>query len=376
MKKTGFFLVIFVLLLLFFAQPCYAADESDTYISQSGIYESAAALESETKTFLKEIGLGEITAQNVYALDFFTVLKTVFDSFQNAFRNALKTLTVIAGTVLLSAFAQSFGEGTKGQTIQHILHPVSVCVIVLCSSASFAALIGEAAAGVRSAAAFSISAVPIMCVICAAQGKAVSASLCSAATVGISQVLNTCFSVYFIPAANIMLALGISACANNTLHLDKAVKLIRKYLLIFLGGGALVYFTVLSVRTSVSSAVDESTVKTIKFASANFIPVIGGAIGDSAQAVAASLAVSKSTVGVFGLFCILAIFIPIISKILVWIIGLEICSLFFLLFSLDQETVCLKHLADTLTVFIVVIIFCVTMFFINFGVLLTLRGAV
>ena len=54
MKKTGFFLVIFVLLLLFFAQPCYAADESDTYISQSGIYESAAALESETKTFLKE----------------------------------------------------------------------------------------------------------------------------------------------------------------------------------------------------------------------------------------------------------------------------------------------------------------------------------
>ena len=212
--------------------------------------------------------------------------------------------------------------------------------------------------------------------VCAAQGKAVSASLCSAATVGISQVLNTCFSVYFIPAANIMLALGISACANNTMHLDKAVKLIRKYLLIFLGGGALVYFTVLSVRTSVSSAVDESTVKTIKFASANFIPVIGGAIGDSAQAVAASLAVSKSTVGVFGLFCILAIFIPIISKILVWIIGLEICSLFSEAFSLEQETICLKHLADTLTVFIVVIIFCVTMFFINFGVLLTLRGAV
>ena len=215
-----------------------------------------------------------------------------------------------------------------------------------------------------------------MCLVCAAQGKTVTASLCSAGAVGMSQLITTLFSNYFIPVSNLLLAVGIGTSIENTLHCTKLMALLRKYLMIILSGTALLYFTVLSVRTSVSSAVDESAVKTIKFAASNFVPVIGGALSDSAAAVAASLSVTKSAIGVFGLMSVIAIFIPVLSKLIIWLAGLELSALLAETFNLDSLKNGLKNVADVLTVFIVIQLFCMVIFLINFGVLLGLRGAV
>ncbi len=376
MKKVLLTFVVLQLLIPLLGLPCFAADESDTYISESGIYESARQLSEETKEFLNEIGLNEITTRNVTSLDFFGVIKTVFSSFKHAFSDCVKSISVIVGCVLVSALASALCSDKKQEKLYHIFHPVSVLVVALSAALPLSKLIAEVTVSVQSAAAFSITAVPIMCVVCAAQGKTVTASLCSAGAVGISQMINTLFSTFFMPLSNILLALGIGASIDNSLHPERAVKVLRKYLLILLSACALLYFTVLSVRTSVSSAVDESTVKTIKFASSNFVPVIGGAISDSAAAVAASLSVTKSTIGVFGVMSVIAVFAPAFLKLFIWLAGLELSAVLAETFHLDSLKNSLKNLADALTVLVVIMFFCMVIFLINFGVLLGLRGAV
>lgn len=376
MKKVLLTFVVLQLLIPLLGLPSFAADESDTYISESGIYESARQLSEETKDLLNEIGLNEITTRSVSSLDFFGVLKTVFSSFKHAFSDCVKSIFVIVGCVLVSALASALCSDKKQEKLYHIFHPVSVLVVALSAALPLSKLIAEVTVSVQSAAAFSITAVPIMCVVCAAQGKTVTASLCSAGAVGISQMINTLFSTFFMPLSNILLALGIGASIDNSLHPERAVKVLRKYLLILLSACALLYFTVLSVRTSVSSAVDESTVKTIKFASSNFVPVIGGAISDSAAAVAASLSVTKSTIGVFGVMSVIAVFAPAFLKLFIWLAGLELSAALSETFHLDSLKNSLKNLADALTVLVVIMFFCMVIFLINFGVLLGLRGAV
>ena len=376
MKKVLLTFVVLQLLIPLLGLPCFAADESDTYISESGIYESARQLSEETKKFLNEIGLNEITTRSVTSLDFFGVIKTVFSSFKHAFSDCVKSIFVIVGCVLVSALASSLCSNKREEKLYHIFHPVSVLVVALSAALPLSKLIAEVTVSVQSAAVFSISAVPIMCVVCAAQGKTVTASLCSAGAVGISQMINTLFSTFFMPLSNILLALGIGASIDNSLHPERVVKVLRKYLLILLSACALLYFTVLSVRTSVSSAVDESTVKTIKFASSNFVPVIGGAISDSAAAVAASLSVTKSTIGVFGVMSVIAVFAPVFLKLFIWLAGLELSAVLSETFHLDSLKNSLKNLADALTVLVVIMFFCMVIFLINFGVLLGLRGAV
>ncbi|MBQ3431726.1 MAG: hypothetical protein IJG23_02970 [Clostridia bacterium] len=376
MKKVLLTFVVLQLLIPLLGLPCFAAEESDTYISESGIYESARQLSEETKEFLNEIGLNEITTRSVTSLDFFGVIKTVFSSFKHAFSDCVKSISVIVGCVLVSALASALCSDKREEKLYHIFHPVSVLVVALSAALPLSKLIGEVTVSVQSAAAFSITAVPIMCVVCAAQGKTVTASLCSAGAVGISQMINTLFSTFFMPLSNILLALGIGASIDNSLHPERVVKVLRKYLLILLSACALLYFTVLSVRTSVSSAVDESTVKTIKFASSNFVPVIGGAISDSAAAVAASLSVTKSTIGVFGVMSVIAVFAPAFLKLFIWLAGLELSAVLAETFHLDSLKNSLKNLADALTVLVVIMFFCMMIFLINFGVLLGLRGPV
>ena len=376
MKKVFLTVLCLIVAVPFVVLPSHAAEQSGDYISESGIYESAQALQGEAKAFLKEIGLYEISAESISALSFSKVLASVFSSFRSAFSACAKSILMIVACVLLTALAFAFCSGRKEQHLHHIFHPVSVLAVAVSIALPLSKLIGEVSAGVHAAAAFSITAVPIMCVVCAAQGKTVTASLCSAGAVGMSQLITTLFSNYFIPVSNLLLAVGIGTSIENTLHCTKLMALLRKYLMIILSGTALLYFTVLSVRTSVSSAVDESTVKTIKFAASNFVPVIGGALSDSAAAVAASLSVTKSAIGVFGFMSVIALFIPVLSKLIIWLAGLELSALLAETFNLDSLKNGLKNVADALTVFMVIQLFCMVIFLINFGVLLGLRGAV
>ena len=120
MKKVLLTFVVLQLLIPLLGLPCFAADESDTYISESGIYESARQLSEETKKFLNEIGLNEITTRSVTSLDFFGVIKTVFSSFKHAFSDCVKSIFVIVGCVLVSALASSLCSNKREEKLYHM----------------------------------------------------------------------------------------------------------------------------------------------------------------------------------------------------------------------------------------------------------------
>ncbi|MBR2589329.1 MAG: hypothetical protein IKE65_00220 [Clostridia bacterium] len=358
-----------------FAMPCAAEQLSDEYIRNSGIYESAAQLDKETKQIIEQLGIDEITAQNVYALDFSSVLKSVLASFKTAFSDNIKAILMVLGIVITAALTDASTDKLTEKN-QSFFGVIATLVIALSVAVPLSKMLSLASVTVKSASVFTISAVPVMCVVTAAQGKTISASLCSAGAVGIAQVLSSVFSEFFMPLCYILPALGMCAAADTSLKTERIISLMRKYIFVALSACSVLYFTVLSLRTSIACAVDESTVKTIKFASSNFVPVIGSAISDSAVAVAASLAVCKNTIGVFGIVCLAAVFLPLLSQIFVWLIGLELGAVMAETFGILSVEKLLKSLKDTLRLLLVIIVFCAVLFLIHFGVLLGLRGAV
>ncbi|MBQ3431793.1 MAG: hypothetical protein IJG23_03315 [Clostridia bacterium] len=367
--------IALIAFLAVFAVPAFAEDAADSYISRSGIYESANALESETKQILRDIGLENITVEKVLGFEYADVLKVFISALKSGFSQHIKAILLMVGTVILAAFVEAPGElGDKTKSVK-IFGVIATLALMLSIAVPLIQTITKAALAVKSAAAFTISAIPVMCVICAAQGKGISAALSSGGAVGIAQVLSALFAEVFVPLCHILLALGLSAAADVSFHFERIIRLVRKYVIIAISAGASLYFTVLSLRTSISSAVDESTVKTIKFASSNFVPVIGSAISDSAVAVAASLAVSKNAIGVFGIICVAAIFLPLIAELLIWMLALEVSALIADIFSVEPLKNGLKSVADALSLVLVIVLFGAVLCIIHFGVLLSLRGA-
>jgi len=362
-------------LLWMCAVPAVADDMSESAIRQSGIYESAAALDKQTKKFLNDIGLSEITAESIYRLDFSNFVQTLLSALRVSLSENVRYLLVIIGAVFLAAFADAMGSGLNKGKHARVFGICAVLLISITAVAPLSRMLAQAGGAVETAGSFSIAAIPVLCVVVAAQGKSISAAVVSGSALGISQVLSTLFSTFFLPLNHILLGVGISASLESSFGIEKIIALVRKYLLIGLSICALIYFTVLSLRCQIGSAVDETTLKTIRFASSNFVPVIGSAVSDSAVAVAASLGVTKNAIGIFGLFCIIGIFIPLLCKVLVWLTGLELAAVVGDVFGMEQIQKSLKNLAAALSVLMVIIIFCMLIFLMNFGVLIQLRGA-
>jgi stage III sporulation protein AE len=75
-------------------------------------------------------------------------------------------------------------------------------------------------------------------------------------------------------------------------------------LLLLLLAAYVLYITVSGV---LSGAADTVAVKTTRAALGGFVPVVGGIIGDAAEAILAGASVIRASIGVFGLLAVLAI---------------------------------------------------------------------
>ena len=373
--KKGICRIAVCFILLLFCIP--AAAQSDTeqeIISRETLERSAGALESETRQMLKDIGLEEVSPKAIYSLDFLTVIKSFFAGFRLTLRENSKQLLLLMAAVLLAAMAHSLSEDIGKGRHENIFGIAAALIISLCAAVPLSDLLAQSASSLKVACTFHLSVFPLMCTVAAAQGKSISAALCHAGGIASSELMGTLFSEFFAPVSNVLLALGISSSVAPAAGPEKMMKLVKKSVLIGLSACAAIYFALLSLRSHLSSAVDETALKTIKFASSNFVPVIGGAISDSAAAVAASLSVSKSAIGVFGMVCIAACFAPLFIKLFVWYIGLEAAAAAAQVFSLGAPEKALKNMADVVSIFMIVLLFSALIFFINFGVLLSLKG--
>lgn len=381
MKKFFVFLLAFVFGFAVFGVCASAQDapeqtQAQGYIEQSGIEAYADALGSEAEQFLKDIGLEKLSAENIYHLDFSHILKAVLSLFRSSLKESGKQLLHLCAVVVIAAFADAFGAGLKSAKSEKIFSICAGLCIALLLFTPMSALIAQSGVAIEGASAFSIGAVPIACVILAAQGKSISAAIFSASALGISQMISTLFPSFFLPLNHILLGVGVGTALDNTFQSEKMIAVIRKYLLVILSGFSVLYFTVLSVRTNLSGAVDEGAMKSLKFASSAFVPVIGSAMSDSASAVIASLNVSKSAIGAFGIVCILAVFMPLLCKILLWLAGLEAIALLSSVFELQTVKKMLCNFSQALRVLLIIIIFCIVIFMMNFAAVVQMRGSV
>ncbi|MBQ6379983.1 MAG: hypothetical protein IJJ41_00080 [Clostridia bacterium] len=363
-----------LLLLPLFCVAGFAQQMNDTAIEQSGIYESVALLDEQTQSFLKEIGFTQISAESIYNMSFSRFLQSLFSAFRLALRENLKSLLSVFGVVFLACFADAMGSGKAGKK-EEIFGILAAVLLCLSTIPTLSSLMAQASSVIESAGVFSLSAIPVLCMVTAAQGKTVSAAVCSGSAVGVSQLLNTLFSTFFMPLNHILAGVGIAAALESSFRLEKVIALVRKYLLILLSAAAVVYCTVLSVRTQIGGAVDQTTLKTVKFASSHFVPVIGNAISDAAVAVSSSLSLTKSTIGIFGMLSVGGLFVPLLIKILLWMAGLELAAVIGAAFELEAIQKMLHNLAAVLSVLIIIVLFALLLFFINFGVLLQLKSS-
>lgn len=148
---------------------------------------------------------------------------------------------------------------------------------------------------------------PVMSGAMAASGGTSSAAALYLGTAFFSSLLMRFQSKVVIPGIYMYLALAVTGEALDHQTLKKLRELLKK----LIAWGMRLILTLFSAYMAftgvISGAADGAALKAMKMTASATVPVVGGMISDAAGTILAGASVLRASVGVGGVFCILAI---------------------------------------------------------------------
>lgn len=150
---------------------------------------------------------------------------------------------------------------------------------------------------------------PVISAALAAQGGITSSTALYTTTAVFDALLSGLISRMLLPLLYLYLALAV---ANSAVGEDLLKKLRDgvKWLMTWLLKTVLYVFTgFISITGVVSGPTDAAALKAAKLTISGFVPVVGGILSDASEAVLVSAGTVKNTIGLYGLFAVLAIWL-------------------------------------------------------------------
>lgn len=150
---------------------------------------------------------------------------------------------------------------------------------------------------------------PVMAAALAAQGGMTTSAQLYAGTVIFDTVLCNVISEILHPAVFLFLfsSIACSAIPNKSL---KSMKDFVKASVIWINKSVLLLFTgYIGITGVISGAADSAAIKAAKLTISGVIPVVGNILSDASEAVLVSASAIKNSIGVYGFFAVLAVWL-------------------------------------------------------------------
>ena len=243
-----------------------------------------------------------------YDTAYFTrMLKKSFsDGIKSVLPTSLGLLSVIVATAFLTKVSDTL-INSKNQKIFSLC--MSLCTALLLWQ-SFKGVTEVAEMFLKSITNVMMMIVPVMEAVLISTGNTGGAAVTSAGLDLMITVGENLFSKVLFPASVICFFLAVASSVSE----NGGIAFMSKALRGLVTGGLILIMALMSfvlmLQSGVSSAADNFTVRTVKFAISSYLPIVGGTVSESFSCLAAGMAVLKATCGVTGVVVILLVTIP------------------------------------------------------------------
>ncbi len=343
-------------------------------LNASGADQLMSALDDETINLLEQLGINEIDFEHLLnispqsLLDLF--LKIITGKMQNPLKMFASVLSVIILCAMMECFKVSFSEKSLGG----LFSLVSTVLIGLIIVIPMMECISHVCSAITLSSNFMLIFVPVITVLLAASGKPVTASGLNLIIFTAAELISRFSSSLLIPLLCIYLAFSIVGVLSPDINLSGLSDIIKKSVNFILGFFSTVFVSMVSLQEILGQSADTVATRTTKFLLGNFVPVVGGAIGDTITTVQSCVGLTKNTVGAFGLIAAVLIYIPVIAELIVWILCVQACSAAAALFGLKTAGDLLKAIYYTLSLLLSILLFCAVLLIISTGIMVMLGG--
>jgi stage III sporulation protein AE len=216
----------------------------------------------------------------------------------------LGTLILLA---ILSMFLQSLQNAFEGGSVSKVAYGIIFMVLIIIALNSFHVAIDYTQEAISTMINFIIALIPLLLALIAASGGMVSAAFFHPVILFLMNTSGLLIQNVVLPLLFLSALLSIVSTLSQHYKVTQLAQLLRTWSIGLLGAFMTVFLGVISVQGATAAVTDGITVRTAKFITGNFVPVIGRMFTDAADTVISASVLLKNTVGIAGVAIVLII---------------------------------------------------------------------
>ncbi len=367
--KSFVFVTVSVIFFFYFSVSAWAFEENiDSYNEELDFQSIADAIDDETAELLAELGIDEISFDDLFSISFMKVFNVIFNITKRSLTAPMKFLVSATGVLILTAlFSSLLNSSQTVSVIGNSVLALSVAVpVVNAVTTAFSVL--------ETLNVFTTAFAGVFAMLVSASGKValgtsyaslavLSDTLFSALLTGVSQ-----------PAVNAMCTMGFLSCFDIYKFSEKISVIVKKIYITFLGFIGTFFSGIVTLKGVMGAGVDSLTSRGIRFVVGRTVPVVGGAVSDTYSALVSSLSLIKSTVGIFGIVTVVLTVFPSLLELMGWVFALSVVISISELLGSNECIGMFNIFKDALTLLGATTVFSAVIFIVSVGVVIFVRG--
>ena len=231
------------------------------------------------------------------------ILKFVF---QELIANGRLLGSLVLLTVL-SMFLQSLQNAFESGTISKMAYAVVFMVLMIIALNSFHVAVSYAMDAIHTMTSFIMALIPLLLALIAASGGLVSAAFFHPVILFLMNISGVFIQNIILPLLFLATLLSVVSTLSDQYKVTQLANLLRNGSIALLGLFFTVFLGVISVQGASAAVTDGITIRTAKFITGNFIPIIGRMFTDATDTVLSASVILKNSVGIAGVAILLII---------------------------------------------------------------------
>lgn len=232
--------------------------------------------------------------------------------FSYLFHEVLANGKLLGTLILLTIFCvilQLLQNAFQQSTVSKVAYSIVYMVLIILALNSFHVAINYATEAIQTMTSFILALIPLLLALLASSGGAVSAAFFHPVILFLMNtsgllIQNIVMTLIFLSAI-----LSIVSTMTEQYKVTQLANLLRNIAIGALAVFLTIFLGVISVQGASAAVTDGITLRTAKFITGNFIPVLGRMFTDATDTVISASLLLKNTVGILGvaiLICIAA----------------------------------------------------------------------
>src|SRR5690606_30392600 len=188
-----------------------------------------------------------------------------------------------------------------------VAYSIVYMVLIIIALNSFRVAIMYTEEAIQSMINFILALVPLLLALVASSGGIASAAFFHPLILFLMNTSGLLIQYIVLPLLFMSALLSIVSTLSEQYKVTQLAQLLRNVSIGIIGVFLTIFLGVISVQGTTTAVADGITIRTAKFITGNFIPVIGRMFTDATDTVISASVILKNTVGIFGVVILLLI---------------------------------------------------------------------